>query len=341
MKSLKKLSRAFTLMLALAASMPISAHDFEVDGIYYSINGDRESVSVTYKGDGDRTEYNHFSTITIPETVSFSGTTYKVTDIGWWAFMNSTIYNVVMPNSIKTIGYSAFKDCKILKYITFSNSLTFINNYAFSGCKELTLVVLPETLEWIGQYAFYGCRSIMAKANGVKHEVIIPDNVTYIGKYAFFWCDCTCITIGRSVTSIDEGAFEANSIWHITAKNPVAVPLEYDVFQGYHYLNYDNIQLKVPLGSKESYAKTWPWNKVKYNNIYESDLSGISRIQSKEFKIFSKDGVIRIEGAEGARVEVFNAAGVCIFRGVASEIPVAQRGIYVVKVAGRVTKIAL
>ncbi len=97
----------------------------------------------------------------------------------------------------------------------------------------------------------------------------------------------------------------------------------------------------MPLGSKESYAKTWPWNKVKYNNIYESDLSGISRIQSKEFKIFSKDGVIRIEGAEGARVEVFNAAGVCIFRGVASEIPVAQRGIYVVKVAGRVTKIAL
>ena len=54
-----------------------------------------------------------------------------------------------------------------------------------------------------------------------------------------------------------------------------------------------------------------------------------------------ENGVIRIEGAEDAKVEVYSAAGVCIYSGTANEIPVPQRGLYVVKVAGRATKIAL
>ena len=54
-----------------------------------------------------------------------------------------------------------------------------------------------------------------------------------------------------------------------------------------------------------------------------------------------ENGVIRSEGAEGAAVEVYNAAGVCVFNGTATEVPVPQRGIYVVRVSGHVTKIVL
>ena len=67
----------------------------------------------------------------------------------------------------------------------------------------------------------------------------------------------------------------------------------------------------------------------------------VDGIEADAVKVRGENGVIRIEGAEGAMVEVYNAAGVCVFSGVATEIPVAQRGIYVVKVAGRATKIAL
>ena len=55
----------------------------------------------------------------------------------------------------------------------------------------------------------------------------------------------------------------------------------------------------------------------------------------------AENGVIHIEGADGAAVEVFGASGVCIYSGTATEIPVPQRGLYVVKVAGRATKLAL
>ena len=76
-------------------------------------------------------------------------------------------------------------------------------------------------------------------------------------------------------------------------------------------------------------------------DVTVSTGTGVENTKSTAAKVQGENGVIRIEGAEDAKVEVFNASGVCIFSGVATEIPVAQRGIYVVKVAGRATKLAL
>lgn len=67
----------------------------------------------------------------------------------------------------------------------------------------------------------------------------------------------------------------------------------------------------------------------------------VDGIEADAVTVRGENGVIRIEGADGAAVEVYNAAGVCIYSGAANEIPVPQRGLYVVKVAGRATKIAL
>ena len=67
----------------------------------------------------------------------------------------------------------------------------------------------------------------------------------------------------------------------------------------------------------------------------------VDGIEADAVTVRGENGVIRIEGAEGARVEVFNTAGVCIYSGTDTEIYVPQRGLYVVKVAGRATKLAL
>ena len=51
----------------------ILAHDFEKDGIYYNINDDEVSVSVTYKGSNaiDYTEY--IGSVSIPPSVIYDG----------------------------------------------------------------------------------------------------------------------------------------------------------------------------------------------------------------------------------------------------------------------------
>lgn len=67
----------------------------------------------------------------------------------------------------------------------------------------------------------------------------------------------------------------------------------------------------------------------------------VEGVDADAVTVRGENGVIRIDGADGAKVEVYNAAGVCIYCGTATEITVPQRGIYVVKVAGRATKIVL
>ena len=67
----------------------------------------------------------------------------------------------------------------------------------------------------------------------------------------------------------------------------------------------------------------------------------VDGIEADAVTVRAVNGMIRVEGAEGARVEVFNTAGVCIYSGTDTEITVPQRGLYVVKVAGRATKLAM
>ena len=67
----------------------------------------------------------------------------------------------------------------------------------------------------------------------------------------------------------------------------------------------------------------------------------VDGIEADAVTVRGENGVIRVEGAEGAQVEVYSAAGVCIYSGTDTEVPVPQHGLYVVKVAGRATKLAL
>ena len=101
------------LVLLVALLLPIltHAHDFEIDGIYYKING--TTASVTFKGKYYNSYSNEYSgSVTIPATVTHNGTTYSVTSIGYAAFAGcSSLTNINIPNSVTSIGSYAFSDC--------------------------------------------------------------------------------------------------------------------------------------------------------------------------------------------------------------------------------------
>ena len=162
--------------------MPIglSAHDFEVGGIYYNItSAEDKTVEVTFSGKYyDTVDDEYTGEVTIPATVTHGVVTYRVA----------------------SIGSSAFRSCTGLTSVIILEGVASIGGSAFDGCTGLTSIILPEGVTSIGEYAFWYCTSLAS--------ITLPEGMTSIGKYAFERCtSLVSITIPKSVTSIERNAF--------------------------------------------------------------------------------------------------------------------------------------
>lgn len=171
--------RCFRLLLlasAIATSLSAAAYSFESAGIYYNITGNN-TVEVTYS---DRDNNTYSGSISVPETVTNNGTEYSVTTIGESAFKGSAVTSVSMPESITSIDYDAFYECKNLESVTLPESLTTLDYDAFNSCQSLKTIKIPSGVTAIPGSCFYCCSSL--------ESVTIPEGVMTIGEYAFCGC---------------------------------------------------------------------------------------------------------------------------------------------------------
>ena len=87
------------------------------------------------------------------------------------------ISELVLPNSVKSIGDNAFLGCSSLTSIAIPNSVTSIGHSAFRGCSSLTSVAIPNSVTSIGNQAFAYCTSLTS--------ITIPNSVTSISYTVF------------------------------------------------------------------------------------------------------------------------------------------------------------
>ena len=90
------------------------------------------------------------------------------------------IKKIIVPDSIKSIGYDAFFDCTNLTSINISDSVKSIGCDAFFGCGNLKSIIIPNSVKKIESCAFYDCRSLTS--------IIISNSVKSIKHGAFSRC---------------------------------------------------------------------------------------------------------------------------------------------------------
>ncbi len=74
----------------------------------------------------------------------------------------STRTSYEIPDSVTSIGNSAFVQCESITSITISDSVTSIGDSAFKGCRRLTSITIPDSVMNIGSWAFSYCESLRA-----------------------------------------------------------------------------------------------------------------------------------------------------------------------------------
>ena len=251
----KRITKNLLTAVALCTALSAEAYDFEAGGIYYNITSDTyKTVEVTfgssvYAGD-----------ITIPSSVSNSGTTYTVTSIGERAFSYcSGLKSIDIPDGVTSVSEGAFSSCTGLTSIDIPDRVTEIGNYAFVGCKSLTSINIPDGVTSMGDGVFSGCTGLTSATLG--------KGVTSIGYSAFSDCSkLITITIPDGVTSIGNSAFyDCSSLTEINCLATVPPACEADCFSG---VDKDKCTLRVPEGTEETYKTAKTWKEFLYEGIF-------------------------------------------------------------------------
>lgn len=300
----------------------------EINNIKYIIISDTE-VKVIHKDD-------YSGDIVIPETVTINNKEYKVTSIGQRAFnINSNsnggcqITSIQIPNSVTSIGSSAFLYCELLKSVKMPDDVACLDSNTFSGCRSLESITLPQKLQEIKFAAFsdycdlksieipdqvYCIGGFAFQNNKSLKTVITSHGLKEIYYFTFSYCDSLkTVVLGDNVEKIGCNAFESCSqLSRVYSLNPTPPALNQRFDSGGSVWNYSlgnhfkntfdwitnqNATLYVPIGSKESYQNNAEWGKFKNiveldPNTFDPSTLGIKTIINDEDEVnhYSLDG---------------------------------------------------
>lgn len=124
-----------------------------------------------------------------------------LTSIGQKAFYWSSITELHLPESLKSLSDWMCKDCENLQKVTLPNSLTEIAKGAFRSCKQLTEINIPTALTTIRETAFDECAML---------KELNLSNVTTLEEYAFRNCtQLTKVILAKNLESIPVEAFSS------------------------------------------------------------------------------------------------------------------------------------
>lgn len=246
----------FQKKYAVSSSCGVGVSYTLKDGVL-TIKGDGICSDYT-TNDGEGAPWNiNSSTNDVIKKVVFEG---NIRNIGAHMFENCVgITEIIIPNSVTSIGDAAFWQCTGLKSVrTYGNSqLETIGSGAFWNCTALSEVALSGKLKTIKSSAFRQCYAL--------ETIDLPESIESFGAYAFCYCtnlksvklpkgaylkrsvfsNCTKltdVTISEDATEIPESSFsDCTSLKSVTIPASVKKVLSY-AFSGCTSLESINME---------------------------------------------------------------------------------------------------
>ncbi|NLJ70142.1 MAG: leucine-rich repeat domain-containing protein [Clostridiaceae bacterium] len=173
----------------------------------------------------------------IPETIDEKQVIYLEDTF----IFNQDITDVIIPNSVISVGYVTFFDCNYLERIIIPDSVTSIGDWTFTGCSMLKDIIIPDSVTNIGEMAFSDCTAL--------ERIVIPDSVTSISYWTFGGCtSLEEIIIPDSVTSIDKRAF-----YDCSSLREISIPESVKYIGEYSFLDCNSLEQIYFDGSRKQW----------------------------------------------------------------------------------------
>lgn len=230
------------------------------------------------------------------------------------------VEELVIPESITKIKKCAFV-CGFFKNIIFHENITGIGDSAFKNAEGLETLDLSNSSVWgIGEYAFSQISTL---------------------KY---------IKFSKNIGSISIGAFASDDnvveIWCPATQPPYAgftsttEPFYYSEYNKYNS-TYNKATLYIPQGCMDSYKSASIWSKFQHIEEDESLNSSIDECYKDNYKIFSRDTTIFINGITNEIIRIFDLSGKQIYMGTEFQIHVPCKGVYFIVINQAIHKVSV
>lgn len=215
--------------------LPLDKGKIEIDHIYYILDNEKMTATVTYKNERKR---SYSGDITVPSQIEYANQVYTVDKIGRNAFDQCTLGEINLPTTIEIIEAGAFWTCEI-------NSLNLHE-----------LINLKEIQGW------------GISLNDNMDELQLPPNLEILGDEGAIQSNrLRFIDIPRSVKTIAPHAFLCSNLQilkvHWTELSEIPTP----------YKAFDDCPIRtvvIPVGTMDLYKSVRGWDKF---NLKEGDLT--------------------------------------------------------------------
>ena len=225
-----------------------------------TLNFDADSIATLNPYTTFNNNYHPFSGCTNIVTLNIGNNVKIIPAFICYGF--SQLTNVTIGDSVSNIGQDAFTGCSGLISVNYtgtishwcsidfgnSNPVQYSHNLSINGV-PITNLTIPMGVAEINPNAFKGCN---------LNSVTIGNSVTTIGEYAFNGCTgLNTITIGNSVTMIDEHAFSGCNELSSIVMRCYPPTIHSNTFSSSLPVN---IPIHVPCGAVSSYMSAANWS---------------------------------------------------------------------------------